>query len=136
MTTCRTPEEVAAIVIELCANSDRWIVGIDGIDGVGKSTLAKVLGRLLGATVLSLDNHLTEDQGSYIPYLRYDEIAQLAQTNHQVIVEGICLRAALGRLGLDQNAFCRNSSLGSYTSQRMQAFLKAMSPSRQFYTLP
>lgn len=32
--------------------------------------------------------------------------------------------------------FCRHSSLGSYASQKMQKFLRSMSPEHQFYTRP
>jgi hypothetical protein len=69
-------------------------IGIDGMDGVGKTPLAQKLAMLLGATVISLDDHVDKKRGMYVPYVRCQEVtAAIEACSRLVVVEGVCLRA-------------------------------------------
>ncbi|MGI0011097.1 MAG: hypothetical protein ACREAE_06840 [Nitrosopumilaceae archaeon] len=85
-------------------NNRFTVVGIDGKDGVGKSTLAVALANELELELVELDKHLTKNQGGYVDYIRYpvlDEILRNAKRLQiSVIVEGICLIKVLERLML------------------------------------
>lgn len=73
-------------------------IGLDGMDGVGKSTLAKVLGAKMNYPVVGLDDYLERERGGYIDYLRYDEL-QIMLDQDSFIVEGVCLLEAIERIG-------------------------------------
>lgn len=74
-------------------------IGIDGVDGIGKSTLARFLAWQLEMPVLETDMFL-EKEG--YPNLRYDELRSLIQSRHShnrpVIVEGVRLLETLDKL--------------------------------------
>lgn len=79
------------------------LLGIDGMDGSGKSCLAEQLAPLLGAKHINLDDFLNPNQGGFLDHLRYDELRKAisqAMDTGPVIVEGDCLREVLGRLCL------------------------------------
>jgi hypothetical protein len=90
-------------LVELLSSSyaTAVLIGIDGTDGAGKTTLAKELGQSMGATVVSLDDFVPKDSGSYVPHLRTDDLREtLCSAGRPVIVEGVCLLAALEALSL------------------------------------
>jgi hypothetical protein len=79
-------------------------IGIDGMDGTGKTHLAGKLAELLGATVISLDGYVDKKQGAYIPYIRCQDVKAAIEANSApVIVEGVCLRAVAERCGFTIN---------------------------------
>jgi hypothetical protein len=79
----------------------RALIGIDGVDGSGKSPLAFGLAERIPAKVVSLDRFLNRNRGSYVQHLRRQQLRK-AILSHQgtVIVEGVCLRSVLRRLRL------------------------------------
>lgn len=78
------------------------VVGVDGRDGVGKTTLARELGESIGATVISLDDFVPEKLGAYVPNLRSNDLASsISSASRPVIVEGVCLLAALEAVSVD-----------------------------------
>ena len=85
-------------------NHDRPIlISIDGVDGAGKSTLAKAIASIASTHVISVDDYLIRFKGSYLPNLRYEDLAndlKAAETHHLqfVIIEGLCILAVLERL--------------------------------------
>lgn len=74
----------------------RGIIGIDGRDGVGKTTLAHALATATGGTVVSLDNFLRKTEEDYVSQLTQTDL-RVALSVHQrpIIIEGVCLLAAL-----------------------------------------
>src|SRR5437773_2657943 len=76
-------------------------IGIDGMNGVGKTPLARDLAALLGATVINLDKYVDERRGGFAPFMRCQEVtAALGATGEGVvIVDGVCLRAVAQRCG-------------------------------------
>ena len=74
-------------------------VGIDGVDGSGKSLLASLLSRKLGWPHINLDDYVEENMGQYVGHIHYDEVRNiLNKTEGSIIIEGICLLAVLERL--------------------------------------
>jgi hypothetical protein len=77
---------------------ERMLIGIDGMDGVGKTTLAKQLKGALGATLVSLDEYLDRKKGAFARHIRCDDVnAILAARRQWAIVEGVCLREVAAR---------------------------------------
>jgi len=60
-------EELHDKVKGLMPNRLKVCIGIDGMDGVGKTFLARELATPLGATVISLDDHVDKKRGMYVP---------------------------------------------------------------------
>lgn len=77
-------------------------IAMDGNDGVGKTTLAVALRRLIGGTVISVDDYVAKNQGMYVPFLRAFELrAAIEGACAPRIVEGVCLVSALEKAGHD-----------------------------------
>lgn len=83
------------------------LIGIDGAPGTGKTTSAIDLGLLLSIPVVSLDNHVEPNRGRYADSIRYEDIrSELSAAMGRapvVLVEGVCLRLVLERLGHTPN---------------------------------
>lgn len=81
------------------------IVSIDGVDGVGKSTLARKIVEELTLSYVEIDTFVKEQQGGYIDHIDYDRliesIKQAMITNQVLILEGICVQQVLKKLGLN-----------------------------------
>ncbi len=75
------------------------LIGIDGIDGSGKTTLSIKIAEELGYTHIKLDDYVSENCGTFIEHIRYDELRSLVHNTHELIIlEGVCLLAVLDRL--------------------------------------
>ena len=80
------------------------VVGIDGTDGVGKTTLANAIRQVVGGSVVSLDDFILKNQGSYVSYLRHGDLkAVFAAHDRPIIVEGVCLLAALDVMSVEHD---------------------------------
>ncbi len=75
-------------------------IGLDGKDGVGKSTLAQTIVKDTGFSIVELDSFLEKDRGGFIEFLRYDELKDALDVK-SFVVEGVCLLEALGRIGCE-----------------------------------
>lgn len=94
-------EDLARAVLSENAVGASFVLGIDGNDGVGKTTLANTIAPLLNAFVLSLDDHIEKHKDGYVSFLRIGEIqAILADQTPPLIVEGVCLLAAAERISI------------------------------------
>lgn len=77
----------------------RPIIGIDGVDGSGKTYLANGIAGTLKLPVVSVDDFVEKERGNYVEYVRYAELeAAFGDAREGVIVEGICLLDVLDRL--------------------------------------
>ena len=71
-------------------------IAVDGVDGAGKTRLGRALHQALRGTLLSLDDFIHQNQGTYIPHLKVGELGTaLTAAQRPVILEGICMLAAL-----------------------------------------
>lgn len=79
----------------------RVLIGVDGVDGSGKTPLAFGLAERIPAKVVSLDRFLNRNRGSYVQHLRRQQLRRtIVSYQGPVIVEGVCLRSVLRRLRL------------------------------------
>lgn len=91
--------------IERFAQSSGWQrIGIDGVDGAGKTYLAEQLSEALGYPALILDNYLHQNQGGYVDFIDYPALSAAMSSMPAFILSGVCLRQVLANLGLDLDA--------------------------------
>jgi hypothetical protein len=72
-------------------------VGIDGVDGVGKSRLSLHVARELNA-VIELDEYVEKNQGGYAPSFNYSAVAAKLAESPTFVLEDVCLLEIIGRL--------------------------------------
>lgn len=85
----------------LMPDEGRICIGIDGMNGSGKTHLVGKLAPLLGAKVISLDHYLNKEQGSYVQHIRCEEVrAAVEASASPILIEGTCLRAVADRCGI------------------------------------
>ncbi|MET4297063.1 hypothetical protein ABIB06_007650 [Bradyrhizobium sp. LB8.2] len=97
-------EELHARLDHLRPNGGCLCIGIDGMDGVGKSTLAREMAKRLGGGVISLDDHLVKKQNGYILHIRCSDLkAAISASCSPILIEGVCLLAVARRCGFDVN---------------------------------
>ncbi|MEH6413907.1 hypothetical protein [Pseudomonas sp. CGJS7] len=81
------------------------LVGIDGFDGSGKTTLAFELARQMDGIRVGLDSYVEKDRDadSYVGLLRLDhlkrDLENLCARFSVVVVDGVCLLEALAVIG-------------------------------------
>lgn len=76
------------------------IIGIDGWTGVGKTTLARSLGRKLSGSFYDLDCALTRDQNAYVSALQLPELSKaFREERRPLLVAVICLLEVFQRIG-------------------------------------
>ena len=83
---------------EFICNGGHCRIGIDGIDGAGKSTIANRLSESLGLSHLNLDDYLDKENGGFLEHLKYDEIKQHTLKTRHFIIEGVCLLNVLEKI--------------------------------------
>lgn len=89
------------VAVESATEGGLVLVGVDGWDGAGKTTLAGQIAKRIGGKVLSLDPYLEGHRGGYVPNLRVDEIQrEVGSASGWLIAEGVCLLAAADRIGI------------------------------------
>jgi len=84
------------------------IIGIDGEDGVGKSTkIAPFLSEQLGGAIISLDNYLVKNKGGYVEYLKYEalrnDLLNLLEKSQPIIIEGLMFLDVAKKIGIQQD---------------------------------
>lgn len=93
--------QLACALRRILPRDRRILIGVDGMDGSGKTSLAFGLAERMPAKVVSLDDFLNRNRGSYVKHLRRRQSRQTILAHHGiVIVEGVCLRLALRLLRL------------------------------------
>jgi broad-specificity NMP kinase len=69
------------------------VIGIDGVDGCGKSTLASLIAERLGWNVVSVDDYLEQDRDTYVAHVRTSDLRAQTANATPTIVEGVCVLA-------------------------------------------
>lgn len=90
-------------IFEAIKTSNPKIVGVDGIDGVGKTFLAKDIEKL-GYKRISLDDFLKRKSGGYFKFINFELLKKMVrQSSNRLVVEGILLQKILKELSLATN---------------------------------
>jgi len=107
------------LVACLRESSYRWI-GVDGVDGCGKTTLAKALAKQLGVPLISLDDYLDTNHGGYLAHLRYQELKKAFDAKSRCIIEGVCLLQPLeiADVELDAVVYVKRMQHGIWADER------------------
>jgi len=77
------------------------LISIDGLDGVGKSTLAKIVAMGLGATLLQIDDYLLKNQNCYLDALDFSSLQGDINSAERCVVEGCLVGEVLAQLSLE-----------------------------------
>ncbi len=86
-------------ILRVLSTKQPRLVGVDGVDGSGKSWLATLLSKELGWAHIDLDDHIENNMGGYAEHVHCDEVQNiLNNTNGSVIIEGVCLLHVFERL--------------------------------------
>ena len=98
-------------MIETCADIEsvrrfvkaaRWRrIGIDGVDAVGRTHLARVLSRAMGCPALDVDDYLHQNQGGYVEFIDYPALNAAMASIPAFTLSGACLREVLSNLGAE-----------------------------------
>lgn len=75
------------------------LIGIDGLDGCRKTTIARELAGHTHHKVISVDEFVNRNKGTYVDHINYDDLRS-AILNQSTILEGICLLRVVERIGL------------------------------------
>ena len=73
------------------AKNGSLVIGLDGLDGIGKTTLARELAQRLNAKLISLDQYEEKGHRRYVENLRCSDI--IVDISSITVIEGVCLRA-------------------------------------------
>ncbi len=100
MEAATTLEQLASLVAAKKASSS-LLVGIDGFDGTGRTTLAFYLAQKLAGIRVGLDSYIDKDREAerFVGKLRLEDLARdlsgLLGCFPYVVVDGVCLAEAL-----------------------------------------
>ena len=94
-------------------------VGIDGVDGVGKSYLAAELSEALGYPTLDVDDYVFKNQGGFVPFVDYPALSAALKSMPEVILSGACLREVLANAGstLDGHIYIKRMRNGLWADE-------------------
>lgn len=103
--TRRTVRGVLTQLVRRRRLESRWVVGIDGFPGAGKSSLASAVGADLGLPAFRLDDFLDDEDPigrRYMDVLRWDLLRGAVRARHGrgLILEGVLLLDVAERLAL------------------------------------
>jgi len=81
------------------------ILGIDGIDGVGKTAIAVKLDLEFGYVRVSLDDHLEKNQKGYFNFIDYKKLKSKIELckGKFLVIEGVLLQKVLNKIGVKPN---------------------------------
>lgn len=92
--------DIEVLVAELRARRP-CCIGVDGVDGAGKSSISAAIASELDIPVIGLDDYVKKKQGGYVAYIDYVALAARIMNAENYLVEGVCLLDVLKSLGVD-----------------------------------
>lgn len=81
------------------------LIGVDGLDGVGKSTIARSLARCCARGIVEVDSYLRRNEDRYLAALDLIRLEGDVRAEEKLIVEGCLLHAVMAKVGLNPD-FC------------------------------
>ena len=76
-------------------------IAIDGINGAGKSHLAREIKAEFGLPWIELDRYLIPHQNSFVPSLRTEQLKRDLVDVPEFVIDGICTLQVLEMLGIE-----------------------------------
>lgn len=94
-------------IIEFLITKKPKIIGIDGKDGTGKSTLAKELSNKLSYKIICLDNYINKKQGGYFKFINLQDLKNEINLNKNnlLIIEGVMVLKIIQALNISLDFF-------------------------------
>jgi len=75
------------------------LITVDGLDGSGKTYLAKALADKFGYRHVEIDRFLNQKQGGFLDQIRYAKLGDaLRQAGASIVVEGCCIQEIMNRV--------------------------------------
>jgi len=107
-------------VVEALRSANARRIGIDGIDGCGKSTLARVVAVKLQRRLFTLDDYLEKDKGGFLEFIDYSRLRSDVSAEDACVFEGVCLLHVLRRaeLVIDALVYVKRRHLGLWADER------------------
>jgi hypothetical protein len=106
-------------LVDKVRTANASLIGIDGIDGSGKTTLSKKIADELGYIQIKLDDYVDRNCGTFVEHIRYDELRSSIHSTHApIIIEGVCLLAVLEKLQRKADLFIYVRRISDYGSWR------------------
>ena len=101
------------------------LITVDGLDGSGKSHLARKLAEELKAEHVEIDRFLNQKQGGFLDQIRYDELGDALQQSHagsSAVVEGCCTQEVMKRAGRvpDLKIYVKKIDVAQVDGQRIE----------------
>lgn len=101
MTTFTDINSLASELVTRCYQ----VVGLDGGNGIGKTTLSNKIGEDYGFSIIHLDDFLNKNQDGYVGQIRVGELEEKIEASQKpLIIEGCCLREILKLLSIEAEA--------------------------------
>src|SRR5690606_28747202 len=100
-----TNVEKLAALVSSGKTAEPLLLGIDGFDGTGKTTLAFALAKRLIGIRIGLDSYIQKSREAdrYVGLLRLEDLARdlnaLSRCFQYVVIDGVCLLEALAAIG-------------------------------------
>ncbi len=93
-------------ILQKIKTTNPRIVGIDGDDGIGKTSLAKDIEKF-GYKRISLDDFLRKKSGGYFKFVDFETLERTIKqsSNEQIVIEGVLMRKILEKLPLTVSYF-------------------------------
>lgn len=107
-------------VVDALRTANARQVGVDGIDGSGKTTLGQVVAAKLQRRLFSLDDYLEKDRGGFLDFIDYPRLYTEVSAEGACVIEGVCLLHALqrARLAIDALVYVKRRHLGLWADER------------------
>jgi hypothetical protein len=88
-------DNLCSWIISEKGQRDRFVVGFDGLDGTGKTSIAQLLSAKMGTTCVSLDHHIEKNTGRFIDAIQCADLQVdiLMAYGQVLLIEGVCLLA-------------------------------------------
>lgn len=95
-------------------------IGVDGINGARKSSIAVVIAKDLQLELVSLDDYLQKNKGGYVEFLHYEDLMKKLRSLDSFIVEGVCLLEVLDRIeiSIDCLVYIKRYHLDMWADER------------------
>lgn len=96
----------SASILQKIKHDRPLLVGIDGIDGVGKTSLSKKI-ETLGYFRISLDDFIKKKSGGYFEFVNYKKLMKMliSKNGQPIVIEGVLLLKILEKINVSLNYF-------------------------------